>query len=168
MFGGIGFLLNANMLVGAWKDSLLVRLGPEQSDEALKEAHVSEFKITGRGTMRNWVPVEPEGVEDDDQLKGWVSAGGEVRREGPGRPGCPGLVDREATVGFPPQVSFPRRHRRRGPGRDGSTLLSPRFEGTVHLLEALPCGIAHPFEKKGSEPPGEGFLLDKTGAGGAE
>ena len=27
MFGGIGFLLNGNMLVGVWKDSLLVRLG---------------------------------------------------------------------------------------------------------------------------------------------
>ena len=22
--------------------------------------------------MRNWVAVEPEGVEDDDQLRGWV------------------------------------------------------------------------------------------------
>ena len=52
MFGGIGFLLNGNMLVGVWKESLIVRLGPEQSDEALKEAHVSEFKITGRSTMR--------------------------------------------------------------------------------------------------------------------
>jgi hypothetical protein len=22
--------------------------------------------------MRNWVAVEPEGVEDDDQLTGWI------------------------------------------------------------------------------------------------
>jgi TfoX/Sxy family transcriptional regulator of competence genes len=41
MFGGIGFLLNGNLLVGVRKDSLLVR----QSHEALKEAHVNEFKI---------------------------------------------------------------------------------------------------------------------------
>ena len=34
MFGGVGFLLNGNMLV--------------------------------------WVLVEPEGVEDDDQLSGWI------------------------------------------------------------------------------------------------
>ena len=27
MFGGIGFLLNGNLLVGVWKDSLIVRLG---------------------------------------------------------------------------------------------------------------------------------------------
>src|SRR5262245_9103594 len=48
MFGGVGFLLNGNLLLGVRKDSLLVRLDPEQSDEALQEAHVSEFEITGR------------------------------------------------------------------------------------------------------------------------
>ncbi len=48
MFGGVGFLLNGNMLDGVWKESLIVRLGPEQGDEALLEPHVSEFNITGR------------------------------------------------------------------------------------------------------------------------
>jgi hypothetical protein len=37
MFSGVGFLLNGNMLVGVWKDSLIVRLGPEKGDAALKE-----------------------------------------------------------------------------------------------------------------------------------
>jgi len=71
MFGGVGFLLNGNLLVGVWKASLVVRLGPDEGEEALKEPHVKEFDITGR-PMRNWVVVEPEGVEDDDQLKGWI------------------------------------------------------------------------------------------------
>ena len=71
MFGGIGFLLNGNMLVGVWKDSLIVRLGPEEGEEALKEPHVREFDITGR-PMKGWVLVEPEGVEGDDQLAGWI------------------------------------------------------------------------------------------------
>ena len=71
MFGGVGFLLNGNLLVGVWKDSLIVRLGPEAGEEALKEAHVSEFDITGRA-MKGWVLVAPEGVEADDQLKGWL------------------------------------------------------------------------------------------------
>jgi TfoX/Sxy family transcriptional regulator of competence genes len=71
MFGGIGFLLNGNLLVGVRKDSLLVRLDPEQSDEALEEAHVSEFKMTGRGTMKGWVVVG-QGVQDDDRLIGWI------------------------------------------------------------------------------------------------
>ena len=72
MFSGVGFLLNGNLVVGVRKDSLPVRLGPEQSDEALKEAHVSEFQITGRGTMKGWLVVSLEGVQSDDQLKGWI------------------------------------------------------------------------------------------------
>lgn len=72
MFSGIGFLLNDNLLVGVRKDSLLVRLGSEQGDEALQEAHVSEFKIGRRGTMKGWVVVGLDGVKDDDQLKGWI------------------------------------------------------------------------------------------------
>jgi len=71
MFGGIGFLLNGNLLVGVWKDSLVVRLGEKEGEEALKEPHVKEFDITGR-PMRNWVLVGPEGVQDDEQLKGWI------------------------------------------------------------------------------------------------
>jgi len=71
MFGGVGFLLNGNMLVAVWKESLIVRLGDEQGEEALKEAHVKEFDITGRA-MKGWVLVGPEGIEDDEQLKGWI------------------------------------------------------------------------------------------------
>jgi TfoX/Sxy family transcriptional regulator of competence genes len=70
MFGGIGFLLHGNMLVGVWKDSLIVRLGPDEGEEALREPHVRQFDITGR-TMKGWVLVEPEGVEDD-QLTDWI------------------------------------------------------------------------------------------------
>jgi TfoX/Sxy family transcriptional regulator of competence genes len=71
MFGGVGFLLHGNMLVGVWKEFLIARLGPDQGDEALLEPHVKAFDITGR-PMKGWVLVEPEGVEDDDQLKGWI------------------------------------------------------------------------------------------------
>jgi TfoX/Sxy family transcriptional regulator of competence genes len=71
MFGGVGFLLNGNLLVGVWKDSLVVRLGPDEGEEALKEPHVGEFDITGRA-MKGWVLVRPEGVEDDAQLDDWI------------------------------------------------------------------------------------------------
>src|SRR5436853_4355501 len=70
MFGGIGFLLNGNLLVGVWKESLVVRLG-EEGEEALKEPHVKEFDITGK-PMRNWVLVEPEGIQNDEQLSAWI------------------------------------------------------------------------------------------------
>src|SRR5262249_43233851 len=71
MFGGVGFLLNGNMLVGVWKDSLIARLGPEEGDEALLEPHVKAFDITGRA-MKGWVLVAPAGVEGDEQLNGWI------------------------------------------------------------------------------------------------
>ncbi len=71
MFGGLGFLLNGNMLVGVWKQSLIVRLKPEETEDALKQPHVREFDIAGRA-MKGWVLVEPEGIEDDDHLKGWI------------------------------------------------------------------------------------------------
>jgi len=71
MFGGVGFLLNGNMLVGVWKDSLIVRLDPKNHGEALHEPHVREFDITGK-PMKGWIMVEPEGIEDNDQLKDWI------------------------------------------------------------------------------------------------
>ena len=71
MFGGVGFLLHGNMLVGVWRDSLIVRLGPDAYDDALPEPHVKEFDITGK-PMKGWVLVEPDGVEKDDQLNEWI------------------------------------------------------------------------------------------------
>jgi hypothetical protein len=53
------------------KDSLIARLGPDESDLALLEPHIEEFDITGRAMM-GWVLVRPEGVEGDEQLAGWI------------------------------------------------------------------------------------------------
>ena len=71
MFGGVGFLLNGNMLVGVWKEFLIVRLGPEEGTKALKEKFVIPFDITGK-PMKGWVMVVPDGVEEDAQLKKWI------------------------------------------------------------------------------------------------
>jgi len=71
MFGGIGFLLNGNLLVGVWKDSLIARVGPDEGQEALLEPHVKAFDITGR-PMKGWVLVAPEGIEGDGQLRAWI------------------------------------------------------------------------------------------------
>ena len=72
MFGGVGFLLNGHLLVAVRKDSLLVRLGPEEGERALSEPYVTAFQITGRGTMAGWVVVGVEGVGGDDELKDWI------------------------------------------------------------------------------------------------
>lgn len=71
MFGGVGFLYHGNLLIGIWKHSLIARLGPEQATLARQEPHIGEFDITGR-PMKGWVLIEPEGVETDEQLRGWI------------------------------------------------------------------------------------------------
>ena len=71
MFGGLGFLLNGNMLVGVWKNSLIVRLGPDNSEAALREPHVGEFDITGK-PMKGWIMVAAAGVADVATVSGWV------------------------------------------------------------------------------------------------
>jgi hypothetical protein len=57
--------------LGVWQDSLIVRLGDEQGEEALLEPHVKPFDITGTA-MKGWVLVEPDGLADDAALRGWV------------------------------------------------------------------------------------------------
>ena len=71
MFGGVGFLLHGNMMVGVWQNSLIARIGIEQYKSALDEQYVKEFDITGR-PMKGWVMVEPEGIESDEQLGNWI------------------------------------------------------------------------------------------------
>src|SRR5262245_41744283 len=71
MFGCICFFINGNALAGVWKDRLIARLGPDEGEAALREPQVRAFDITGK-PMRNWVAVEPEGVEDDDKLTDWI------------------------------------------------------------------------------------------------
>jgi TfoX/Sxy family transcriptional regulator of competence genes len=71
MFGGIGFLLNGNMCVGVWKNSLIARIDLRDGAAALEEPGVREFDVTGR-PMKGWILVDPEGTEDDDQLHAWI------------------------------------------------------------------------------------------------
>ena len=73
MFGGVGFLLAGNMCVGVWKEWLIVRLGPDEAEAALREPHVKEFDITGKA-MRGWAMVGPGGLEGDDDLSRWCEA----------------------------------------------------------------------------------------------
>lgn len=79
MFGCICFFLNGNALAGVWKYALIARLGPDEGQAALREPHVRAFDITGR-PMKNWVVVDSEGVEDDDQLAAWIERASEFVR----------------------------------------------------------------------------------------
>lgn len=71
MFGGVGFLLNGNMCVGIWKDSLVVRFDRRLHEATMSEPDVRPFDITGRA-MKGWALIEPVGIEDDQNLQRWL------------------------------------------------------------------------------------------------
>jgi hypothetical protein len=71
MFGGVGFLLNGNLLCGVHKEQLVLRLGKQNYEAALKLAHTRPFDITGR-PMSGWLMVDPQSYEDEAQLIYWV------------------------------------------------------------------------------------------------
>ena len=71
MFGGVCHLLNGNMVCGVYKDYLILRLGEEESNKALKLSHTTPFDITGK-PMKGWVMVEGSGFKTDEKLKSWL------------------------------------------------------------------------------------------------
>lgn len=71
MFGGLCFLLNGNMLVGVWKESLIVRCGAEEAEKALEKSSVSPFDVTGK-PMKGWIMVSNEGFDRDADLQAWL------------------------------------------------------------------------------------------------
>jgi len=75
MFGGLAFLLNGNMSCGVHGNEMIVRLAPEETDKALAKRHVRVFDIAGRGPMKGWILVEPEGLKTEKDLAAWVDTG---------------------------------------------------------------------------------------------
>lgn len=71
MFGGLGFILDGNMVCGVIDDSLIARIGPEAYTELLDEPHARPFDFTGR-EMRGWLYVDPQGLASDEALETWL------------------------------------------------------------------------------------------------
>ena len=59
MFGGWAWLLNGNLLFGARDAGLLVRLGKDRDDWALRVPGIERAIMRGRA-MQGWVRVSPE------------------------------------------------------------------------------------------------------------
>jgi TfoX/Sxy family transcriptional regulator of competence genes len=74
MFGGVAFLLNGNMCCGVHGVELIVRVNPEETDQALAKPHTRIFDMTGR-PIKGWILVKPAGLAGKDALAGWVRTG---------------------------------------------------------------------------------------------
>ena len=74
MFGGVGFMLNGNLVCGVNKGDLIVRFDPKRQDALFKKPHTKPFDMTGR-PMKGWLVVEAEGCKTAKQLSTWVKEG---------------------------------------------------------------------------------------------
>jgi TfoX/Sxy family transcriptional regulator of competence genes len=82
MFGGICHLMNGNMFCGVYKDFLILRLGEENAEKALRLPFVKPFDITGR-PMKGWVMVKEDGIKEEEELKAWLNQAEEFVRSLP-------------------------------------------------------------------------------------
>ena len=70
MFGGIGFMLNGNMVAAVSKRGLLLRVGKDRQSQALARPGARPMEMQGR-RMEGYVYVDPQTL-DDRALKAWL------------------------------------------------------------------------------------------------
>ena len=71
MFGGLTFMVGGHMCCGVLDERLVLRLGPEGTDDALSEPFTRPMDFTGRPAI-GFVYVEQEGVRTGRALRTWV------------------------------------------------------------------------------------------------
>jgi TfoX/Sxy family transcriptional regulator of competence genes len=84
MFGGVAFLVRGNMSVGLHGSELIVRIDPDETDQALKQPGVRLFDITGR-PMKGWLLVSAAAIRTKPALEKWVTRGVEYARSLPAK-----------------------------------------------------------------------------------
>ncbi len=84
MFGGVAFMVSGNMACGVTSDELMVRVGPDNYEDALNCPHARPMDFTGR-PMRGMVYVARPGFESDQDLAAWVESGASFARSLPAK-----------------------------------------------------------------------------------
>ena len=74
MFGGLAFMVQGHMCCGVIREELMVRVGPDQYENALNEVGAREMDFTGR-PMRGLVMVGQDGFESEESLTLWIERG---------------------------------------------------------------------------------------------
>ena len=74
MFGGLCFMSSGHMCFGILGDEIMVRVGPDHYEEALRLPSAREMDFTGR-SMRGMVYVASDGISEDGELEAWLRRG---------------------------------------------------------------------------------------------
>lgn len=88
MFGGVAFMIGGNMSCGVVGDELMVRVGPDAYEEALREPHAREMDFTGT-PLRGMVYVGTKGIAEDEDLASWIERGAAFASSLPKKKGKP-------------------------------------------------------------------------------
>ena len=70
MFGGIGFMLNGNLVAAASRRGLLLRVGKDRQAEALTRSGARPMVMRGR-TMEGYVYVDPPALKKQ-AVQNWL------------------------------------------------------------------------------------------------
>jgi TfoX/Sxy family transcriptional regulator of competence genes len=70
MFGGIGFMLNGNLIAGASRRGLLLRVGKQRRGAALARSGARPMVMRGR-TMEDYIYVDPPAL-NERAVKAWL------------------------------------------------------------------------------------------------
>ena len=70
MFGGIGFMLNGNLVAAASRRGLLLRVGKDRQNEALVQVGARPMVMHGR-TMEGYVYVDPPAL-NKQAVRNWL------------------------------------------------------------------------------------------------
>ena len=71
MFGGLTFMVSGHMCCGINTDELILRLGPDAEETALRSPHARPMDFTRR-PMRGFVTIAPDGLKGPS-LSRWVA-----------------------------------------------------------------------------------------------
>jgi TfoX/Sxy family transcriptional regulator of competence genes len=74
MFGGLCFLASGKMCCGVLRDEMMVRVGRENQDAALRAEHARPMDFTGR-PMKGFVFVSAAGLRTEGEVEAWVRRG---------------------------------------------------------------------------------------------
>ena len=72
MFGGIGFMLNGNMVCGIHKNDLMLHVAAADTATLLKRPGAKPFEMRDK-PMQGWVLVDPAVLKTSAKLTAWIN-----------------------------------------------------------------------------------------------
>lgn len=84
MFGGLTFMVNGHMACGVSNDILVVRVGADHYEDALRVPFARECDFTGR-PLKGMVMVDRRGFNSPGDLQAWVDRGVRFARSLPAK-----------------------------------------------------------------------------------